>query len=104
MHDNQHSVRSGQGDGLTPWALRERGSAPELHLVAWDRAAELDDQAIVTVVLHNTDAYDVLSGLFRHAAGMRAGKAWRQLGRRLGGGHGSGTGTLLRSRTGRGRG
>jgi hypothetical protein len=59
MDDNEHSVRSAQGDGLTPWALRERGSTPELRLVAWNRAAELDNQAIVTVVLTDTDAYNV---------------------------------------------
>ena len=59
MDDNQHSVRSAQGDRLTPWAVCERGFTPELRLVAWDRAAELDDQAIVTVVLTDTDAYDV---------------------------------------------
>jgi hypothetical protein len=59
MEGNQDSVRSAQGDGLTPWAIGEGGSTPELRLVAWNRAAELDDQAIVTIVLTDTDAYDV---------------------------------------------
>jgi hypothetical protein len=59
VEEDKDSVRSAESHRLSPRARRERGSAPALHFVAWNRAAELDDQPVVAVMLTDADADDV---------------------------------------------
>ena len=58
-YDDEHPIRSAQRNRLIARAFRERGSRPPLHLVAGNRPAELDDEAVVAVMLTDADADDV---------------------------------------------